>query len=192
MTFAGDRYAWLSWQTYAMAGGAIVLGLVFVLVESRAAEPITPLRLFRNRTITLSSLASLFVGVAMFTGTIFFAQYFQLARDESPTTSAVLTIPMIGGLFVSSTVSGRVITRTGTWKARPVSGGVPAPAGLGLLGTARYDTTYWKMAVFMALLGLGIGMMMQNLVLSTQNTAARVPRPRRRHGRVTLRGGPSP
>ncbi|MGV9647790.1 MFS transporter [Streptomyces sp. NPDC003554] len=169
VTFAGDKYDWVSWQTYTMVAGAIVLGLIFILVESRATEPIIPLRLFRNRTITLSSLASLFVGVAMFTGTVFFAQYFQLARDKSPTMSGVLTIPMIGGLFVSSTVSGQVITKTGKWKAWLVSGGVLVTAGLGLLGTIRYDTAYWKMAVFMALMGLGIGMMMQNLVLSTQN-----------------------
>ncbi|MGW2565449.1 MFS transporter [Streptomyces sp. NPDC001537] len=169
VTFAGDKYDWLSWQTYTMVGGSIVLGLVFVLVESKASEPIIPLRLFRNRTITLASLASLFVGVAMFTGTVFFSQYFQLARDKSPTMSGVMTIPMIGGLFVSSTVSGQFITRTGRWKAWLVSGGVLVTAGLGLLGTIRYDTAYWKMSIFMALLGLGIGMMMQNLVLCTQN-----------------------
>ncbi|MET9102767.1 MFS transporter [Streptomyces antibioticus] len=169
VTFAGDKYDWLSWQTYTMVAGSVVLALVFVLVESRAAEPIIPLRLFRNRTITLSSVASMFVGVAMFSGTVFFAQYFQLARDESPTMSGVLTIPMIGGLFVSSTVSGQLITRTGKWKAWLVGGGVLVTAGLGLLGTIRYDTPYWKTAVFMALLGLGVGMMMQNLVLSTQN-----------------------
>ncbi|WP_460073457.1 MFS transporter [Streptomyces sp. YKOK-I1] len=169
VTFAGDKYDWLSWQTYTMVAGSVLLGLVFVFVESRASEPIIPLRLFRNRTITLSSIASMFVGVAMFSGTVFFAQYFQLARDESPTMSGVLTIPMIGGLFVSSTVSGQFITRTGKWKAWLVSGGVLITAGLGLLGTIRYDTDYWKTAVFMALLGLGVGMMMQNLVLSTQN-----------------------
>jgi EmrB/QacA subfamily drug resistance transporter len=169
VTFAGDKYDWLSWQTYTMVGGSIVLGLLFVLIESKASEPIIPLRLFRNRTITLASLASLFVGVAMFTGTVFFSQYFQLARDKSPTMSGVMTIPMIGGLFVSSTVSGQFITRTGRWKAWLVSGGVLVTAGLGLLGTIRYDTAYWKMSIFMALLGLGIGMMMQNLVLCTQN-----------------------
>ncbi|MBK3638284.1 MFS transporter [Streptomyces sp. MBT97] len=172
VTFAGDKYDWVSWQTYTMVGGSIVLGLLFVLIESRASEPIIPLRLFRNRTITLSSLASLFVGVAMFTGTVFFSQFFQLARDKSPTMSGVMTIPMIGGLFISSTVSGQFITRTGKWKIWLVSGGVLVTAGLGLLGTVRYDTDYWKMAVFMALLGLGIGMMMQNLVLSTQNQVA--------------------
>ncbi|MFK4069578.1 MFS transporter [Streptomyces sp. NPDC029674] len=172
VTFAGDKYDWMSWQTAAMVGGSVVLALIFVLVESKASEPIIPLRLFRNRTITLASLASLFVGVAMFAGTVFFSQYFQLARGESPTMSGVMTIPMIGGLFISSTVSGQVITKTGKWKAWLVSGGVLVTAGLGLLGTIRYDTEYWHIAIFMALMGLGIGMMMQNLVLCTQNQVA--------------------
>jgi EmrB/QacA subfamily drug resistance transporter len=169
VTFAGDKYDWLSWQTYAMVGGSVVLLALFVLVEAKASEPIIPLRLFRNRTITLASIASLFVGVAMFSGTVFFSQYFQLARDKSPTMSGVMTIPMIAGLFVSSTVSGQVITRTGRWKGWLLGGGVLVTAGLGLLGTIRYDTEYWHIAIFMALMGLGIGMMMQNLVLCTQN-----------------------
>ncbi|QNS05162.1 MFS transporter [Streptomyces xanthii] len=172
VTFADDKYDWLSWQTYSMVGGALVLALVFLFVESKASEPIIPLRLFKNRTITLASLASLLVGVAMFAGTVFFSQYFQLARDKSPTMSGVMTIPMIAGLFVSSTVSGQVITKTGKWKAWLVSGGVLLTAGLGLLGTMRYDTPYWHLAIFMALMGLGVGMMMQNLVLCTQNQVA--------------------
>ncbi|MFI5625612.1 MFS transporter [Nocardioides sp. NPDC051685] len=169
VTFAGDKYDWASWETAAMVGGSVLLLLIFVLVESRAKEPIIPLRLFANRTITLSSLASLFVGVAMFAGTIFFSQYFQLARDESPTMAGVMTIPMIAGLFLSSTISGQVITRTGKWKAWLVVGAVLIVGGLGLLGTIRYDTEYWHVAIFMAVLGLGVGMTMQNLVLSTQN-----------------------
>ncbi|MGC3003793.1 MDR family MFS transporter, partial [Streptomyces sp. G35A] len=172
VTFADDKYAWLSWQTGVMVGGAIALTLIFVLVESRASEPIIPLRLFRNRTITLASLASLFVGIAMFAGTVYFSQYFQLARDKSPTMSGVMTIPMIGGLFLSSTVSGLVITKTGRWKSWLLVGGVLLTAGLGLMGTMRYDTPYWRIAIFMALMGLGVGMMMQNLVLCTQNQVA--------------------
>ncbi|WP_338698225.1 MFS transporter [Streptomyces sp. Q6] len=172
VTFADDKYDWMSWQTGVMVGGAVVLTLIFLLVESKASEPIIPLRLFRNRTITLASIASLFVGVAMFAGTVYFSQYFQLARDKTPTMSGVMTIPMIAGLFVSSTVSGQVITKTGKWKAWLVAGGVFLTAGLGLLGTMRYDTPYWRLAIFMALMGLGVGMMMQNLVLSTQNQVA--------------------
>ncbi|MFE6764449.1 MFS transporter [Streptomyces sp. NPDC057689] len=169
VTFAGDKYDWMSWQTGVMLAGSVVLALLFVFTESRASEPIIPLRLFRNRTITLASLASLFVGIAMFAGTVFFSQYFQLARGKSPTMSGVMTIPMIGGLFLSSTLSGQIITKTGRWKAWLVSGGFLLTAGLGMLGTIRYDTTYWHIAVFMFVMGLGIGMMMQNLVLATQN-----------------------
>ncbi|MFD9265794.1 MDR family MFS transporter [Streptomyces goshikiensis] len=172
VTQAGDSYEWISWQTWAMTGGALALGLLFILVESRASDPIIPLRLFRNKTISLASAASLFVGIAMFSGTVFFSQYFQLARNESPTMSGILTIPMIGGLFVSSTLSGQVITKTGKWKAWLVSGGVLLTAGLGMLGTLRYDTPYWHIAIYMALTGLGLGMMMQNLVLATQNQVA--------------------
>ncbi|MFC1226925.1 MDR family MFS transporter [Streptomyces sp. Sce081] len=169
VTFADDKFAWVSWQTYAMVGGALLLTLVFLFVETKAAEPIIPLRLFRNRTITLASVASLFVGIAMFAGTIYFSQFFQLARNESPTMSGVLTIPMIGGLFVSSTVSGLIITRTGKWKSWLVAGAALLTAALGLLSSIRYDTPYWHIGLFMMIMGLGTGMMMQNLVLCTQN-----------------------
>ncbi|MGW6896579.1 MULTISPECIES: DHA2 family efflux MFS transporter permease subunit [unclassified Streptomyces] len=172
VTFAGDKYDWKSWQTAAMLAGSVVLAALFVFTESRASEPIIPLRLFRNRTITLASVASLFVGIAMFAGTVFFSQYFQLARGKSPTMSGVMTIPMITGLFLSSTISGQVITKTGRWKAWLVSGGFLVTAGLGMLGTIRYDTEYWHIAIFMFVMGLGIGMMMQNLVLATQNQVA--------------------
>ncbi|PWS52172.1 MFS transporter [Streptomyces sp. FT05W] len=172
VTFAGDKYDWISWQTWTMLGGTVVLIALFLLIESKASEPIIPLRLFRNRTITLASAASLFVGIGMFAGTVFFSQYFQLARDKSPTMSGVMTIPMIAGLFLSSTVSGQIITKTGRWKAWLVSGGFLLTAGLGLLGTIRYDTEYWHIAIFMFVMGLGIGMMMQNLVLATQNQVA--------------------
>ncbi|WP_405389628.1 MFS transporter [Streptomyces sp. NBC_01102] len=172
VTFAGDKYDWISWQTYTMLGGTVALIALFLFIESKASEPIIPLRLFRNRTITLASVASLFVGIAMFAGTVFFSQYFQLARDKSPTMSGVMTIPMIAGLFLSSTVSGQIITRTGRWKAWLVAGGFLLTAGLGMLGTIRYDTEYWHIAIFMFVMGLGIGMMMQNLVLATQNQVA--------------------
>jgi EmrB/QacA subfamily drug resistance transporter len=169
VTFAGDKYAWLSWETYAMVGGSLLLGLLFLVVESKAAEPIIPLRLFRNRTIALTSAASMFVGIAMFGAAVYLSQYFQLARGESPTKAGVMTIPMVIGMFLSTTLSGQVISRTGKWKIWLCSGGVLLTAGLGLLGTLRHDTVYWQVAVYMALLGVGVGMMLQNLVLATQN-----------------------
>jgi MFS family permease len=169
VSLAGQTYAWMSWQTFVMVPVALVLGGVFVFVESRAAQPIVPLRLFRNPTISLTSAASLFVGVAMFAGTVFLSQYFQLARGETPTMSGIMTIPLIGGLFVASTVTGQIITRTGRWKVFLVAGGLLLTAGSGLLGLIREETPYWEVGVYMALLGLGVGMMMQNLVLAVQN-----------------------
>ncbi|WP_328914570.1 MULTISPECIES: MDR family MFS transporter [unclassified Streptomyces] len=169
VSLGGQNYPWLSWQTYVMLPAALVLGLIFLFIESRAAEPIVPLRLFRNATITLTSFASMFIGVAMFAGTVFLSQYFQLARGRTPTMSGLMTIPLIAGLFLSSMISGRIITRTGRWKAFLVSGGVLVTAGSALLGMLRYDTPYFEVAVYMALIGLGIGMMMQNLVLAVQN-----------------------
>ncbi|MBF9072354.1 MFS transporter [Streptacidiphilus fuscans] len=172
VTLAGDQYAWLSWQTYVMVPGAVVLGLIFLLVESKASEPLIPLRLFRNKTITLTSFASLFVGVGMFAGTVFLSQYFQLGRGKTPTMSGVMTIPLVGGLFVASMLSGQVITRTGRWKAFLVAGGLFLTGGAGTLGLLRVDTPYWQVAIYMALLGIGIGLMMQNLVLAVQNQVA--------------------
>ncbi|MBY8877603.1 MDR family MFS transporter [Actinacidiphila acidipaludis] len=169
VSLGGQSYAWMSWQTFVMVPAALVLGAIFLFTESRAAEPIVPLRLFRNPTITLTSLASLFVGIAMFAGTVFLSQYFQLARGKTPTMSGLMTIPLIGGLFVSSMVSGRIITRTGRWKGFLVAGGLLVTAGTGTLGMIRAGTPYTEVAVYMALLGLGIGMMMQNLVLAVQN-----------------------
>ncbi|WP_459115341.1 MFS transporter [Kineococcus deserti] len=171
VSLAGDRFDWASWQTAALVAGGLVLLALAVLAEHRAAEPIVPLRFFRNPTIALSAGASLFVGVAMFGATIFLSQYFQLGRHESPTTAGIMTIPMIVGLFVSSTVAGQFITRTGRWKGWLVAGGVLLVAGLLLMGTIGYDTNYWIVAPYMALIGLGVGMMMQNLVLAVQNVA---------------------
>ncbi|MET8156651.1 MFS transporter [Sphaerisporangium sp. NPDC005289] len=169
VSFAGHKYDWLSWQTGAMVGGAVVLALLFLLVESRAAEPVVPLRLFGNAAISLAVVASLLVGVAMFGATTFLSQYFQLARGETPTMAGVMTLPMILGLALASTIVGQVITRTGRWKIFLVTGSLLLTAGVALMGMLRYDTDYRLLAVYMFLIGVGLGMTMQNLVLSVQN-----------------------
>ncbi|GII89028.1 MFS transporter [Sphaerisporangium siamense] len=169
VSFAGNKYDWLSWQTGAMVGGAVVLALLFLLVEARAREPIVPLRLFRSSAISLAVAASMFVGIAMFGATTFLSQYFQLARGETPTMAGVMTLPMILGLALSSTIAGQIITRTGRWKIFLVVGGLFLTAGFGLMATLRYDTDYWLLAVYMFCIGVGVGMTMQNLVLSVQN-----------------------
>ncbi|MCW2575550.1 MAG: transporter [Modestobacter sp.] len=170
VTYAGNQFAWVSWQSAVMAGGGLVALLLTVLVESKVREPIIPLPIVRDRTTALAIIASIAVGVGMFGASVFFGQYFQIARGWSPTKAGLATIPMIGALLISSTVSGQIITKTGRWKAFLVLGTVLLVAGMGLLGTIDHQTSYGLMACYMALLGLGVGMAMQNLVLAVQNT----------------------
>jgi MFS family permease len=120
----------------------------------------------------LSVLSSLMVGVVMFASTTFLGQYFQVARGDSPTKAGLLTLPMILGLALSSTVAGQIITRTGRWKAILVLGGALIVGGVTLVGTMRYDTAYWVVALAMFPIGAGLGMTMQNLVLVVQNQVA--------------------
>ncbi|MFJ3714916.1 MDR family MFS transporter [Streptomyces sp. NPDC090057] len=170
VSLAGDNFDWWSWQTVAMVLAAAVLAVCFVLVELRTPEPIIPMHLFRNPTLTLSVVASLAVGTAMFGATVFLSQYFQISRGDSPTRAGVMTLPMIIGLVASSTVVGRLISAYGKWKRYLVVGGVLLIVGLALMGTARADTAYGVLAVYMFLIGCGVGMTMQNLVLAVQNT----------------------
>jgi EmrB/QacA subfamily drug resistance transporter len=170
VTFAGDKFAWGSWQTAAMVGGAVVTLGFAVWVENRAAEPIIPLHLFKNRTLVLAVVASVAVGIAMFGTSVFIGQYMQLARGKTPTQSGLLTIPMIAGVLVASTVSGRIITRTGRYKKFMIAGAVLLSVGLGLMGTIHASTNFVLVALWMVILGSGVGMLMQNLVLAVQNT----------------------
>jgi EmrB/QacA subfamily drug resistance transporter len=170
VTLAGDSFEWWSLETVLMVGGAILGALLFVLVELRSREPLVPLSLFRNRTFTLSVIASIATGIAMFGASVFLSQYMQLARGATPTEAGIMTIPMIGGLLVASIGVGALITRFGKWKAFLVVGAVFLIAGSSLLSTIHYDTNFALVSLYMFLLGAGVGMTMQNLVLVVQNT----------------------
>ena len=170
MTLAGNQFEWASVPSVAMVLGAAILLITAVIVEFKVKEPIIPLSLFKNRTFTLATIASVSVGVAMFGTSVFLSQYMQLARGATPTESGLLTIPMMGGLLISSTVFGNVISRRGTWKSIMVSGSVLVLAGSLLLGSLRYNTSLVLVGIFMFILGAGVGMIMQNLVLVVQNT----------------------
>ena len=172
VSMAGQQFDWASVTTSVMVAGGVILLALAVWRESRAAEPVIPLRLFRDRNTSLASIGSLFVGVALFSGTVFLSQYFQLARGYSPTAAGLMTLPMIGGLVVSSVVVGRIITSTGRYKSWMVAGGVSLTAGLGLLGSIDAQTDLWLVGTYMALVGLGLGATMQNLVLAVQNTVS--------------------
>ncbi len=170
VSLAGSSFAWAS----AISIGLVVVGLLViataVYVEARVAvEPIIPLRLFKDRTMSLATVASVMIGVAMFGSTVYLSQYFQTARGMSPTRAGLMSIAMVGGLASSSIISGRIISATGRWKKWLVSGMVLVVIALGLLGTIDETTNLAAVGFFMAVLGVGLGMTMQNLVLSVQN-----------------------
>lgn len=172
VSFAGnpDYYEWWSWQSALMVGGGVLLLALLVLVESKVQQPIIPLKIISERTTALAILASVAVGVAMFGSSTFLGQYFQVARGATPTEAGLLTLPMIAGNLIGSVVSGQLISRTGKWKRYLVAGSFLLVAGLGLTGTTDHTTELWLTGIYTAILGLGLGMVMQNLVLAVQNT----------------------
>ncbi|MDN4642409.1 MFS transporter [Arthrobacter sp. PsM3] len=172
VSFAGnpDYYDWWSWQTAAMVGGGIALLALLVLVESKVSQPIIPLKIISQRTTALAILASIAVGVGMFGSSAFLGQYFQVARGASPTEAGLLTLPMIAGNLIGSVVSGQLISRTGKWKRYLVAGSILLISGLGMTGTIDHTTELWQTGIYTAVLGLGLGLLMQNLVLAVQNT----------------------
>ncbi|MDN7123209.1 MFS transporter [Nocardioides sp. ChNu-153] len=172
VSLAGHQFDWASPTTALMVVGGLLLLAAAVVVEKRVAEPIIPLRLFADRTTTLATLASVMVGVAMFGSTVYLSQYFQIARGMSPTHAGLMSTPMVVGLFLSSVVTGRVISETGRWKRFLVSGMVAVVIGLGLLSTIDETTSLVRIGAFMVVLGVGLGATMQNLVLAVQNQTA--------------------
>ncbi|RKR12511.1 EmrB/QacA subfamily drug resistance transporter [Arthrobacter oryzae] len=172
VSFAGnpDYYDWWSWQTVAMVGGGVVLLGLLVLVESRVAQPIIPLKIISERTTALAILASVAVGVGMFGSSAFLGQYFQVARGATPTEAGLLTLPMIAGNLIGSVASGMLISRTGKWKRYLIAGSILLAGGLGLAGTMDHTTDLWLTGIYTAILGIGLGLLMQNLVLAVQNT----------------------
>jgi EmrB/QacA subfamily drug resistance transporter len=170
VSLAGTQFEWASVTSLIMVAGAVVLLVAAVFVEFTVPEPIIPLGMFKNRTFTLAVVASISVGVSMFGTSVFLSQYMQLARGATPTQSGLLTIPMMAGLLIASTIFGGIISKRGTWKAIMVSGAVLTVVGSALLGTLQYDTNLVLVGLYMAVLGAGLGMLMQNLVLVVQNS----------------------
>ncbi|WP_370249208.1 MDR family MFS transporter [Nocardioides sp.] len=172
VSLAGSEFAWISATSAWLIGAGVVVLAAAILVEAKvASDPIIPLRLFRDRTTALATGAAALVGVAMFGATVYLSQYFQLARGMSPTHAGLMSIAMVGGLLVSSLVSGRIITATGRWKRWLVGGLVLVVVGFVLLGTIDADTPLVRVAASMVVVGLGLGAAMQNLVLAVQNAA---------------------
>jgi EmrB/QacA subfamily drug resistance transporter len=172
VSFVDSSFAWFSWQTYAMVGAGLGILALAVWVETRVAEPVIPIQIVKQRTTALSIIASLAVGMAMFGGSVFLGQYFQIGRGYSPTEAGLLTIPMMAGVLVSSTVAGRLISASGRIKPYLVAGTLILVGGFAGLSMLDHDTNLWYVGGAMALVGVGVGMSMQNLVLAVQNTVA--------------------
>ncbi|BDB60299.1 MULTISPECIES: MDR family MFS transporter [Rhodococcus] len=174
VSFAGKAgyYEWFSLESALYVGAGIVLLVATLIVESKVADPIIPLKIVTERTTGLAIIASVAVGIGLFGATTFLGQYFQTSRAYSPTVAGLLTIPMVAGTLVSSMLSGQLITRFGKWKGFLIGGAILQMVGFGLLGTVDHLTSLTLISVYIAIVGLGTGMLMQNLVLAVQNTVS--------------------
>ncbi|MBB2913596.1 EmrB/QacA subfamily drug resistance transporter [Streptosporangium becharense] len=169
-TWGGNDYAWGSPQILALTAVAVVSLALFVPVERRAAEPIMPLGLFRNRNFTLVSLVGFLLGFAMFGAINFLPLFQQTVQGASATNSGLLLLPMMGSAMAVSLFVGRAITATGRYKVYPVLGGVIMTVAMWLLSMMDAHTPAWQTGVFIAVLGLGMGFLMQTTMLIAQNS----------------------
>lgn len=169
LSLGGKEFEWGSAEIIGMGIGSVILLGLAVLQERRASEPIIPPRLFSIPTFRISSLAGFIVGVAMFGAIVYLPQYLQIVKGQSPTRSGLLSIPLMIGLMTMSIGSGRVITRTGRYKIFPIVGLVLVAIGLGLFSLLDVDTSLVVAGFYMVVLGAGLGMVMQVLVLAVQN-----------------------
>lgn len=168
-TWGGVEYDWTSPTILFLGGAATILVAVFVTIERRVDEPVLPLRLFRNRTFSLSSGVSFIVGLAMFGSISYLSLFLQIVNGASATDSGLVLVPLMLGLLGASIFSGRVITATGRYRVFPIVGLAVAIVGMFLLSTMSAETSRLESSAYMVVLGIGIGLVMQVLVLATQN-----------------------
>jgi EmrB/QacA subfamily drug resistance transporter len=169
-SLGGTSYAWSSSFIIALIIVSVVMLVLFPFVEARAAEPILPLALFRNRTFVVTSAVGFIIGLALFGAVTFLPLYLQVVKGHSPTVSGLLITPMMAGLLVTSILSGNLISRFGHYRPFPIAGTAIMAVGLFLLSTIGVSTPTLTTAAYMIVLGLGLGMVMQVLVLAVQNS----------------------
>lgn len=167
--WGGDTYAWTSPMILSLAAVSAVALVAFVFVERRAKEPILPLELFSVRVFAVGTFLAFVTGMAMFGAIVFMPLFLQVAVGVSATDSGLLLMPLMGGLLTSSITSGRLITRWGRYKRFPVVGTATMTVGYVLLSTMSTETSLVTASIYMALVGLGLGMVMQVIVLAIQN-----------------------
>ena len=168
-SLGGSTYPWASTPIYILGVAGVVLIGVFVLVERRAAEPVLPLHLFKLRAFSTTSLVGFVVGFAMFGAITYLPAFFQVVRGISPTISGVYLLPLMAGLLLVSIGSGQIIARTGKYRIFPIAGAAAMTVGLYLLSLMGVHSATWQDAIYMLVLGAGIGGVMQVLVTIVQN-----------------------
>jgi MFS family permease len=169
-TWGGSTYDWDSPMIVGLIAATVVLAALFVFIESKAVEPVIPLKLFKSRNFNLTTSAGLITGVAMFGALAYMPTYLQMVTGVGATDAGLLMIPMMGALLISSIGSGQVVSRTGRYKLIPIVGMFVTAFGLFLLSTLTASTAIWIMCVYLAVLGFGLGMSMQILTLVVQNS----------------------
>ena len=168
-SLGGSTYPWTSVPIVTMGVIGVVTTVLFVRIERRAMEPVLPLALFRNRVFSAAAAIGFVVGFAMFGALTFVPQFFQVAKGLSPTASGLRLLPMMGGMLVASITSGQIVSRWGRYKVFPVAGTALMTVGLYLMSTVGVHTGGVTIAAYMAVFGLGLGLVMQVLVVAVQN-----------------------
>ncbi|MFJ6566694.1 DHA2 family efflux MFS transporter permease subunit [Streptomyces sp. NPDC091292] len=171
-SLGGTTWDWNSTQIIGLAALGVILAGWFVSVERRAAEPVLPLKLFRIRTFTLAAFISFVVGFAMFGAMTYLPTFLQVVQGISPTMSGVHMLPMVVGLLLSSTLSGQIVSRTGRWKVFPIAGTGITTIGLLLLHRLSETSGTAEQSAYFFVFGLGLGLVMQVLVLIVQNAVS--------------------
>lgn len=170
LDWRGNDYGWTEAGALALLAGFLLLVVAFILIEQRTAEPIIPMRLFRNQIFSVSNGFGFLTGVAMFGAIIFLPVYLQAVKGFSPTASGLALLPAIVGIFTTSISSGRLLTKTGRYRIYPVIGAVVLVVSLFLLSKLAVDTPFWQIALYEYLFGAGLGFTLQTVVVAVQNS----------------------
>ncbi|MEU3737517.1 MFS transporter [Streptomyces sp. NPDC032198] len=168
-SWGGTEYAWGSRVILGLAAGAVASAALFVVAEHFAAEPIIPLRLFRDSVFNITGVVGMVVGVALFGAASYLPTFLQMVDGASATESGLLMLPMMGGVVGASVLSGQLISHTGRYKIYPVIGGILSVIGMWLLSRLEADTPRLHYSIWMAVLGAGVGLVMPVLILAVQN-----------------------
>ncbi|MFJ5193629.1 MFS transporter [Streptomyces sp. NPDC088394] len=171
-SWGGTEYAWGSRTILGLGAGAVGTALLFLVVEHRAAEPIIPLRLFRDSIFNVTALVGAIVGVGLFGAASYLPTFLQMVDGATATESGLLMLPMMGGIVIASVVSGQLISRTGRYRIHPILGSGLSVVGMWLLSRLETDTPRLEYSIAQAVLGIGIGLIMPVLVLAVQNSVA--------------------